>query len=490
MASISSNRLRVLLLGTLALVAASPAAAIDYRWLINGSGASVYENADRWQNMSTGTTGTLPTSVDRIFFPDTGVIVDASSNRIVKETWLDPNVVASMRFGASTFRTEYLYTRDSAEFRWESGSFFNSICLLMHQTGVDGRLTIANAGTQASFDVIVTIEGSNSNAGHVNVLNGARLKSLDLAHLTNAPESEDTVHVSGLGSYFQVSRVTTTASTMKIRVSDHGLFEGPFPEQGNNPPIPWLHTLTLDNGVFMFRRFNTTNLVGYGVFGRLPGFTTVNNEAAFAPAGAVNTNINMNVGDLSSYVFSNAVPKFGGTISISGGALYSGHGVPADGNSVNGLELTGTGGISGDGTVHLYGGGLTGSKDTWLNPNGIGKKLTIYQDGDTTFNGYLFSTGSGQFQKMGAGNLTLAGERPNALGLAWISQGTLTLARTVPNALQGGGCRRWRHARNQHEQSNRAQLISRSFQQWYAAAQWDDRHDQQSVGKFRHGPPQ
>src|SRR5262245_37958364 len=108
MTSILSAKLRVLLFGSMALVVIRPAAAIDYRWLNNGPGASVYENGARWQNMSNGTTGTLPTSADRIFFPDTGAIVDASSNRVVNEIWLDPNVVASMRFGANSLKAQYI----------------------------------------------------------------------------------------------------------------------------------------------------------------------------------------------------------------------------------------------------------------------------------------------------------------------------------------------------------------------------------------------
>jgi len=412
-------------------ITSGAAFASDFRWNVSTSGN--FATSGNWLIYNGSTyvsTSSVPGSADianiNYNTTDTPTITLTANRTVSVLDNLGDDVTLS--FGTSTLTV-------SNHVETTRGFLGNGVGRITLTSGTLTTVDLTGVGSTSVESIAGTfrVTGSTSTLNvsdqaditQFEVLSGAKANVAKRIHTDGYTYTK----VDGAGSELYLSTVHTTTSP--YQVSNNGYLKG-----GNatvsTSSISTSSTLSLTNGVADFAAVTLnsgTFMGGYGVLirGALTGSGTNN---LLNPTGAVNITINFDVSSRTGYVYSNALAQFSGTISISGGTLNT-----TDGSGTEGLSLTGSGMISGYGTVLGGTGGLTGASGTKL--NATGGTLILDQTASSTFSGVV--QGSGNVTVQNSGTLTLAGTAANTLsGTTTVKGGVLALNKTAGvNALAG-----------------------------------------------------
>jgi autotransporter-associated beta strand protein len=396
--------LRSVLMVAVVLCFSLHASAADYLWN-NASGGSFGSPSNWliWNGSAWVPTGAVPSSTfnDNVYFDgmNSGASTSSNVSRSVINHYTRGN--STLRFGDGSsfgnYNANYLGVSNGAEQRLVDGTF--NIGYADLRSYYYSYLTISGANTLANIGTLRTAEAEAFNgdaSGRLTVSEGAKVYANKLYHQRyySTGYSDYAWHVHGTNSLLQVTgssvdfyNARANAWVQNGGVMDLGSATGAF-----------MNAIALTNGVFMANKFSASSVFGHGVLVTNFNDTSVtNNYAASSADGAVNIASNINIRHLNAYVYSNAISQFSGRIDMGGGSI-----ITDSGNSVRGLQLTGSGILFGHGIVYLGSSGLYGSSGTKLSPNG--GTLSIYQEGNSTFSGQIDNTGT--LAKTGAGILT------------------------------------------------------------------------------------
>jgi fibronectin-binding autotransporter adhesin len=417
---------RILMLTALVQsLSGSISSGADYLWN-NAAGGNFGSSSNWliWNGSAWVTTGSTPGSSDNVYFDGMNSGASASSNvaRNVNNQYTRGN--STLDFGDGSFfgfyNANYLGVSNGAEQRLVDGTF--NIGYADVRSFYYSYLTVTGPNTVANIGTMRTAEAEAFNgaaAGRLTVADGAKVYANHLYHqrYNSSGYTDYAWHVHGTNSLLQV-----TGSSVNFYNAGGSAWvqNGGVMDLGNASGAT-MNAVALTNGVFIANAFTANSAFGHGVLATNFGVSSVANyHVGYSPDGAVNIASNFNVRHLSGYVHSNALSKFAGTVTLAGGSVITDFG-----NSVHGLELTGSGQLSGYGTVYLGNSGLLGSAGTSL--NSTGGVLTVVQNGNTTFSGSL--TGAGTIDKNGTGILTWQGANTQTFGGTFrVNAGTFHLS--------------------------------------------------------------